>query len=174
MENRPFNINVVWLLSQDCIDWKQWESALCLRWDGDTSFIEPSQWQWIHFCQFVVIYQTKSNAFIQSKQKNDVPHLQASASVSAHFPASINKSNQHTADSDRHPMDVRNLVWPVRLRHWVQLTSNQSINQWIRVVTRKSVRNVNDKIMDGVQIIMLWNWISKKTLIIITSWESVC
>ena len=148
MENRPFNINVVWLLSQDCIDWKQWESALCLRWDGDTSFIEPSQWQWIHFCQFVVIYQTKSNAFIQSKQKNDVPHLQASASVSAHFPASINKSNQHTADSDRHPMDVRNLVWPVRLRHWVQLTSNQSINQSIRVVTRKSVRNVNDKIME--------------------------
>ena len=82
------------------------------------------------------------------KTKNDVPHLQASASVSAHFPASINKSNQHTADSDRHPMDVRNLVWPVRLRHWVQLTSNQSINESTRVVTRKSVRNVNDKIME--------------------------
>ena len=129
MENRPFNINVVWLLSQDCIDWKQWESALCLRWDGDTSFIEPSQWQWIHFCQFVVIYQTKIKCLHSIKTKNDVPHLQASASVSAHFPASINKSNQHTADSDRHPMDVRNLVWPVRLRHWVQLTSNQSINQ---------------------------------------------
>ena len=153
-----------------CIDWKQWESALCLRWDGDTSFIEPSQWQWIHFCQFVVIYQTKSNAFIQSKQKNDAPHLQASASVSAHFPVSINQISTQLTVTDTQWMSE---IW-CDLWGWdtesSSLTSNQSINESIRVVTRKSVRNVNDKIMEYK---MLWNWISKKTLIIITSWESV-
>ena len=119
--------------------WGEMGTQASLNHHNDNGFI---------FVSLLSFTKQKSNAFIQSKQKNDVPHLQASASVSAHFPASINKSNQHTADSDRHPMDVRNLVWPVRLRHWVQLTSNQSINQSIRVVTRKSVRNVNDKIME--------------------------
>ena len=150
MENRPFNINVVWLLSQDCIDWKQWESALCLRWDGDTSFIEPSQWQWIHFCQFVVIYQTKIKCLHSIKTKNDVPHFckPQPQSVLIFQRQSINQISTQLTVTDTQWMSE---IW-CDLWGWDTESSsqaiNQSINQSIRVVTRKSVRNVNDKIME--------------------------
>ena len=162
MENRPFNINVVWLLSQDCIDWKQWESALCLRWDGDTSFIEPSQWQWIHFCQFVVIYQTKSNAFIQSKQKMMClickPQPQ---SVLIFQRQSINQISTQLTVTDTQWMSE---IW-CDLWGWDTESSSQAINQSINESELSPASQSETsmiKIMDGVQIIMLWNWISKK------------
>lgn len=169
MENRPCNINVVWLLSQDL----HWLKAV-----RECTLFEV---RWGHKLHWTITMTMDSFLSVCCHLPNKIKCLHsiktkkwcasfASLSLSQCSFSSVNQSNQHTADSDRHPMDVRNLVWPVRLRHWVQLTSNQSINESIRVVTRKSIRNVNDKIMEYK---MLWNWISKKTLIIITSWESV-
>ena len=132
-----------------CIDWKQWESALCLRWDGDTSFIEPSQWQWIHFCQFVVIYQTKSNAFIQSKQKMMClickPQPQSVLIFQCQSIKSAHSWQWQTPNGCQKSGVTCEAGWDTESS---SQAINQLINQSIRVVTCKSVRNVNDKIME--------------------------
>lgn len=171
MENRPCNINVVWLLSQD-LHWLKAVRECTLfevRWGHKLHWtITMTMDSFLSVCCHL---PNKIKCLHSIKTKNDVPHLQASASVSAHFPVSINQISTQLTVTDTQWMSE---IW-CDLWGWdtesSSLTSNQSINESIRVVTRKSVRNVNDKIMEYK---MLWNWISKKTLVIITMKLGIC